>query len=94
MKLVVNGQDFSGENSGVTYSISNDEIKLDISASVLKQLITKKPGLDAQLNLKFEKDPKDPELKTKAEILFGKSFEASVDQTGKIEAGIKIPLNL
>ena len=79
------------KNEGITLNYTASEIKLDITAEAVLKLLSPKNPFPANLGVKIETDENN-RFKAKAELSFGDFGKASIDQTGKVEAGFNIKL--
>ena len=77
-------------DSGITVIKSSDEYRIDFKPEAILHLLSKNHPFPADLSISAEKDP-NGNFKAKAELSIGDFGKASIDQSGKIEAGIKIP---
>lgn len=77
------------QDSGITVTKSSDEYRVNFKPEAILKLLSKDHPFPADLSITAEKDPTG-KLKAKAELGIGDFGKASIDQSGKIEAGIKI----
>ena len=77
------------QDSGITVTKLSDEYRVDFKPEAILKLLSKDHPFPADLSITAEKDP-NGNIKGKAELGIGDFGKASIDQSGKIEAGIKI----
>lgn len=77
------------QDSGITVTKSSDENRVDFKPEAILKLLAKDHPFPADLSITAEKDP-NGNFKAKAELGIGNFGKASIDQSGKIEAGINL----
>lgn len=77
------------EDKGIQVTKTASEFKIDLTPESLLKLLSKEDPFPAELSVNLETG-KDGKIKAKAELEIGNFGKASIDQDGKIEAGIQI----
>ena len=77
------------QDAGIQVTKTPGEFKIDLKPEALLKLLSKDHPFPAELFLNVGTD-KDGKTKVKAELGIGNFGKASIDQDGKIEAGINL----
>ena len=77
------------KDSGVEISKTASEFKIEFKPEAILKILSPKNPFPANLGIKIETD-ENKQLKAKAELSFGDLGTASIDHTGKIEAGFNL----
>lgn len=75
------------QDAGIQVTKTPGEFKIDLKPEALLKLLSKDHPFPAELSLNVGTD-KDGKIKAKAELGIGNFGKASIDQDGKIEAGV------
>lgn len=79
------------KQEGLTLTTEKDTVRITATPDAIRALLAPKNHLPADLELKMETDDQH-RLIAKAEVTVGDIGRASIDHTGKIEAGVKFRL--
>ncbi len=75
------------QDTGIQVTKTAGEFKIDLKPEALLKLLSKNHPFPAELSLNVGTE-KDGRIKAKAELGIGNFGKASIDQDGKIEAGL------